>query len=372
MSRQIIPGRGGRAMRSILLLSALTAGCSEEQAPPPEQPPRPVRSLVVAASDGSRVLTYSGTAKADVEADISFRVSGTVSSRPVNVGDTVASGAVLATLDTRDFTIRVREAEAQLANARAALRNAQSNYDRARNLYENDNVSRSDLDAARAAAESASAQVRIGEQNLANSRLQLSYTRLLSPDDCDIAETIVKENENVTSGQTIVRLNCGDCAEVRVSVPETQISAIALGDAATVSFAALPGETFMARVTEVGVAMASDGSSFPVVVKVGSDCDKIRPGMAADVRFVVGQHNGTQLIVPIVAVGEDRDGRHVYVLEQVDDTTWRARRRAVVAGQPQTGGMPVLEGLQAGERIVTAGVRRIGNDQLVRLYNDAP
>ena len=81
---------------------------------------------------------------------------------------------------------------------------------------------------------------------------------------------------------------------------------------------------------------------------------------------------GTRLVedleLDLVAVGEDREGRYVYVLERIDEDRWRAHRRAVETGEPQAEGMPITAGLAAGERIVTAGVRRISDGMIVRLY----
>jgi len=366
--------RRGAAARSfplgaLLVLLVLLGACEGEPPPAPSERVRPVRYAVVVADGGTVTRTFSGAAQADVEAQLSFRVGGALRARPVEVGDTVAEGALLAELDARDFVVRVREAEAQLSNARAGLRNAEASYARVRTLYENDSVALSELDAARAAAESAAAQVSIAEQNLADARLKLSYTRLTAPARCDVAETFVKENENVAPGQVIVRLSCGGCPEVKVSVPETQIRDVRLGAAVTVSFAALSGQQFPARVSEVGVATTSSATAFPVVAQLEGACAQVRPGMAADVEFRFDAAPDTAAVrVPVVAVGEDREGRYVYVLERIDEDRWRAHRRAVETGEPQAEGMPITAGLAAGERIVTAGVRRISDGMIVRLY----
>ena len=184
----------------------------------------------------------------------------------------------MASLDDRDFSIAVREADAQLSKALAELRNAEANYERVRELYENDNLSKSELSSARATAESAKAQVGVARQSLTNTKLQLSYAVIRAPEDCEVEQTFFKVNENVTSGQAVVRLNCGTCVDVRVSVPETQIGSMRLGEAANVSLAAIPGQVFKATVDEIGVAMSSESRAFPLVVKVDEGCDVIRPG----------------------------------------------------------------------------------------------
>jgi membrane fusion protein, multidrug efflux system len=369
--RRILPRRRRALSVACGLGLALLAACEAEPPPAPLERIRPVRHIVVSAGGGETTRVFSGAAQADVEAQLSFRVPGALRERPVDVGDSVAERALIARLDSRDYEVRVREAEAQLANARAGLRNAEASYARTRSLYENDNVALSELDAARAAAESAAAQVEIAAQVLADARLKLSYTRLAAPARCDVAEVFVKENENVSAGQPIVRLSCGGCPEVRVSVAETQIRAVGVGDPVSVAFPALPGQRFPAEVSEVGVATTAAASAYPVVVRFAGACPGVRPGMAADVEFHFPAAGPDAIRVPVVAVGEDRDGRYVYVLEQVDETRWRARRRAVETGEPQAAGLPITRGLEPGERIITAGVRRVSDGMLVRLYDEA-
>jgi RND family efflux transporter MFP subunit len=356
-----------------LVALVFVAACSREPPATGGEQIRPVKYTRVTARDAQRRRVFSGAAEADEQTDISFKVPGTLRERPVQVGDRVAAGDLLGALDSRDFEVAVREAEAQLARALAELRNSQANYERLRALYENDNVSQSELSSARAGAESAQAQVRVARQSLANARLQASYTKINATDACEVARTYVKVNENVASGQPVVQLNCGACPDVRVSVPETRIGAINPGRDASVVFAALGDKQFPAVVDEVGVAVSSESRAFSVVVKVTADCSLIRSGMAADVEFRIG--NGDQpeqLEIPWVAVGEDRRGRFVYRLEMIDTTLAIARRQAIETGDITESGVVVTSGLAVGDRIATAGVRRLADGMKVKLYDDAP
>ena len=121
----------------------------------PEPALRPVRYQEVVAAAGERTRTFSGVARAGTESRLSFRVAGTVQRIDAAVGQEVAAGAVLAELDATQYRLQVREAEAGVAQAEAAMRNAEAEYQRVRWLYEGENASKSQLDAARAAAESA-------------------------------------------------------------------------------------------------------------------------------------------------------------------------------------------------------------------------
>ena len=332
---------------------------------------RPVRYEEVVKKGPERVREFSGSTKAELESALSFKVAGTLTSRLVSVGDLVNAGQVIARLDPQDYQVVVQEAEAGLAAARAELRNAEASYERVRELYENRNASKSDLDAARAAAESGNAQVRAARQQLEAAKLQLSYTNLTSPQDCSIAETYVKENENVSAGQSVVRVNCGECSEVTVSVPETFISGVEAGDVVEVVIDAIAGEVFPAAVTEVGVASGQAGTTFPVIVALTHNCPNVRSGMAADVRFTFMSETGEdKILVPGVAVGEDRSGRYVFILTSAGDGYWTASRRSVEIGAIYPGSIEVLSGLEEGELVVTAGVRRIMDGQRVSLLDD--
>lgn len=352
-----------------LVLVVLLAGCGGQDQEPVVQL-RPVRSIEVVASATDSVRVFSGTTIAETDSTLSFRVAGTIVEKNVDVGDVVTLGQLLARLDPQPYQVQAREAEAGLAQATATLRNAEANYQRTRGLYENRNASRADLDAARASEESATAQVRSMQQQLEAARLQLSYTRLEAPQECSVAEIFAIQNENVSSGQPVMRVTCGDCAEAAVSVPETMIGSIRTGMPAEVELVALGGRLFPGVVKDVGVATSTSGSAYPVTVSILEGCDQVRAGMAADIRIrFSGSSEASSIIVPYVAVGEDDQGQFVFVLEQ-SEGQWVARRRAVRSGEFAESGIQIFEGLQSGERIATAGVRRLIDGQAVKLLDD--
>lgn len=347
-----------------LLLTSLIACRREEQ---PENVLRPVRFQQVYSTGGNRVRSFSGTARAGVESRLSFKVSGTIRNLPVQVGDSVRAGQLIADLDPQDYRVQAQEAEAALAQANAQARRAQAEYERVRLLWENNNASKSDLDAARAASESAEATVAAQEQNLEAARLRLSYTRLTAPVAGSVAAVNVEVNENVQPGQEIVLLTSGSQLEVEVGVPEVLISQIETGEEVTVTFDALPGRSFSARTTEVGVAATGMGSTFPVRAVLSESDPDIRSGMAAEIAFLFETPGQREVyLVPPVAVGEDRDGRYVFVVEPGEPGQGIVRRRAVEVGDLTAEGFEVFEGLSDGDRVVTAGLSKIEDGQVVR------
>lgn len=364
---RLSPARAAALLAAAALAPMFTSGCGGEPAAEPP-PPRPVRWVEVAAGGGGVTRTLAGVARAGVESRLSFRVGGTVRELAVEVGDRVRRGAVLARLDPTDYELKVEEAEAARAQAEAALRKAEADYDRVRALYENNNASKSDLDAARAAAESATAQVEAGDKRLAQARQQVGYTVLAAPLDGAIAEVEVEVNENVQPGQRVVLLTSVARPEVAVAVPEGLIARLRQGQPVTVAFDALPGREFAATLAEVGVAATGNATTFEVTARLAEPDPEIRSGMAADVTFRFAPEREGPLVVPGVAVGEDREGRFVFVLEAGGEAgTGTVRRRTVTVGAPVEGGLELLAGVEPGERLVTAGVRRLTDGMAVRL-----
>jgi RND family efflux transporter MFP subunit len=275
---------------------------------------------------------------------------------------------LIAELDPEDYELQLQDAAASLAQAQAQERNAAASYERVRGLYESRNASKQDLDAARAQYESAVASVQSIDRKLDLARNQLSYTRLTAPIAASVASVGVEVNENVSAGQTVVLLTSGSQMKVRVTIPELLISQIREGDVVTVKFDALRGTKIAGRVTEVGVAATGAGSTYPATVLLDPSDADVRSGMAAEVAFQFETSGRAErIIVPLVSVGEDREGRFVFVVEPTGTPGVAVvHRRNVSTGEFAGAGVEVLDGLVDGEYVVTAGVSRLIDGQEVK------
>lgn len=348
-------------------LLAATLGCAAEPVEP-EVVVRPVRYQQVTPAGQQLERTFSGVARASVESTLSFRVAGTIDRVAVKIGDRVRRGQLIASVDPTDYEIQLSESEAALRQAEAQARNAMADLERVRALYENSNASADDLDAARATADSMEAQVESVGKRLDLARRQLAFTRLTAPVDGAVAERSVEVNENVRAGQAIVRLSSGSAPEVGLAIPEQLITQVETGSSVQVTFDAIPGRRFAAVVSEVGVASTGTATTFPATVRLEEDEADVRPGMAAEVTFEFSTGNGSdRYLLPPQAVGEDRQGRFVFVAERQQDDLGVVQRRPVQVGELLDEGLEVLGGLRAGELVVTAGVSRLEDGQQVRL-----
>lgn len=362
-----VRGAVGRAMRAGLWATAvLLAGCGggEEAA---EVQPRLVRHIEVESQSAARARTFSGISKSSQESRLSFKVSGTIEALPVNVGDTLARGDLIARVDASQYELEAQQAQASLMQAQAAERNALSTYERTKSLYENKNASRGDLDDARANAESAKAQVEASQKRLELARLNVSYTRLRAVEDCSIATLDVEVNENVNAGSTVALVNCGEELEVEISVPESLIGGIQEGMRTTIQFAALPDEEFSGSVSEVG-GVAQSGSTFPVIIRIEGNQPQLRSGLAAEVTLEFGSSDAEEVIlVPLTAVVNEPDGSFVFLAEPAGDGQAMVVRRAVGLGDLTEDGMEIRSGLSPGDLVITAGTSVIREGLRVRL-----
>ncbi len=359
-----------RILAIVLILSvtgsAFITGCGEEKIE--KEVIRPVRYQQVFLKGGNRLRIFSGTAKAGVESNLSFKVAGTVEKVYVKVGDIVKKGQLLAQLDDTNFKLQVQEAEAALKQAISQEITARSNYERVRQLYENRSASKRDLEQARSQYESASATVE-RQQNLSDlAQLQFSYTKLTAPLGGSIGSRKIEVNENVQAGTPILLLSSRGRPEVSISVPEVLIANVRRGDKVTIRFDAIKGEDYRGTVSEVGISSSQYSTTYPVVVAIDNPDENIRPGMAADVIFnFKDSQTEDKITVPPASVGEDDSGNFVYIAVPTEEGLGMVKKQQVTIGSLTSEGLEITDGLADGELVVTAGISRIRDGQKVKL-----
>lgn len=355
------------ALVSILAAAMLVTGCGE-QAAEPEERLRPVRYVEVDDSNVFRDRNFSGSSKSSLESRLSFKVSGTVTQLPVQIGQRLQRGDLIAALDPASYVLQQQQAQASLIEAQANDRRASANYERTKGLYANDNASLNDLEAARAQAESAQAVVASAAKALEIAELNVSYTRLVAEADCSIASLGVEVNENVQAGQQIAVVSCGDTYEVTLNLPESLIGSVDQWTPVSIRFAAIPGEVFVGEVTEVAVASAAQSAAFPVVIRIIGDHPELRSGLAADVTFQFDSSDGPEgrVVLPVAAVIRDPDGTFVFVAEPAGEGDEAVvRRRPVALGELTQSGIEITDGLSTGDRVITAGISVVRDGQRV-------
>jgi len=345
-------------------LSGLTS-CSREEAPA-EEFLRPVRYVLVSDDTLVRDRNFPGVSKSSRESRLSFKVAGTVTAVPVQIGQRLNAGDLIAQLDAASYSLQRQQAQATLVEAQANERNAIANYDRTKGLYANENASLNDLDQARAQAEAVRAQVASASKALEIARLNESYTRLLADDDCSIASVDAEVNENVSAGQQVIAVSCGDEFEVNIDLSESVIGSVSEETPVSITFGAIRDTVFTGRVSEIAVASTGDQAVFPVVIKIVEKNAALRSGLAADVTFQFDTSaQSIGIVVPVAAVMRDPSGTYVFIAEQDKNDEALVTRRAVTLGELSQSGVEILDGLTAGDRVITAGLSVIREGQRV-------
>lgn len=316
-----------------------------------------VQTFVVGVD--AEILELPGRVQATRRSDLAFPVSGLLIERPVVAGQRVAAGEMLAQLDPRDLENRVTLEEARLALAEA-------DFLRFSRLAESpvSPVTPAEVDRKRAEFEIATVRT-------AQARKVLEDATLTAPFDGIVAATLVDNHQRVRADQPVLVLEASEALEVIVDLPERVLGR--LSDlprdrpVAEAVFAAAPGRSFPARVTEIATRADPVTQSFRVTAAIDRPDDiNLLPGMTATVYARPNLYLRAVLRVPVTAVGETEAGEaFVWV---VDPDTFRIDRQPVTLGETDNGMVVVEEGLQGGQRIVSAGVGRLQAGTVISLY----
>ena len=366
MKRGIMPKRNLEAAGVFLAAMGLWVGCGGE--PQVAEPIRPVKYAEVRPASAVQSQRFAGTAKAGIEAKLSFRTGGLIESIGVKVGDLVEAGQRIAALDSRDAVLAHQRAKAALENARVQKANAQSMLIRVRQLYEANNVSLAEYEQAKNGFASATSSYESAQKSLDLQERQLGYNEIYAPVAGIVTAVHNEVNEVIQAGAPLVELSAGEDIEMEVGVPEGYIAQIHTGQPVHVRFSALPGLDFAAQVREIAYALDASSTS-PVIVQLDAPSPSIRPGMAGEVefRFGTGELSEDPLVVPVKAVGEDANGQYVFVIDEVDKGLGTVHRRPIRIGKLLADGFVVEEGLADRELVATAGLRSLLNGMQVRL-----
>jgi len=342
----------------VLTLFFLCTGCGKE--PVEEEIIRPVRAVQVDADTSLAIRPYPGRAAATEAVDLGFELSGTVVERPVDKGDWVKKGQLLAKLDPRDFVNDLKAARAERDRARAY-------YDRISIAVKSGAVSKQDLTDAQARLDVANAKMRI-------KRKQLDDSEIIAPFDGIIGSTFVENFQRVRPKQVVLRLLDISKIEFTVNIPETIISNVRHVTKLWVVFDAFPDNKIPAAIKEVGAEASLTTRTFPVTLIMDQPVDiQVLPGMAGFVTGkgdLPGDNDRRGVTVPIGAVFTPDTKKESYAWI-IDRDTMSVHRRPVKIGAMLANGIVVQEGVKPGDWIVTAGLHTLQEGQQVTIFGES-
>ncbi|RUX05190.1 efflux RND transporter periplasmic adaptor subunit [Mesorhizobium sp. M2A.F.Ca.ET.037.01.1.1] len=348
-----------RHVAPLLVLAALAA-CSRSEEKPPEVI-RPVLSVVIEPKT-VETFGFAGSVEPQYSADLAFRLLGRVVSRDVKVGDLVTKGTTIAALDPTALELAVQASKADLSNAQAQFINAAASEDRQRQLLASANTSQATFDAAKQARQAAEAGVERANAALAKSQEQLGYARLFSDFDGVVTATGAEVGQTVSAGQTVVTVARTDPREAVVDIPDQLTGDLTVGMPFEVVLQSLPTIKTQARLREI--APQSEGATRTRRVKL----TLVDPPTAFRLGSTITATRMTKvdptIELPISALLEKDGSEKVWI---VDPQSSSVSAREIKVASKSGGSFTEAGGLEAGMRVVTAGVHSLAEGQKVKV-----
>ncbi len=361
------------ALHSVLILIiALTiSNCSKQEAEEKEVI-RPVRAFQIPSAGQFSQTNFPGRAKATREIDLAFRVAGPLIKFPVEVGDEVKEGDIVARIDSRDFEVAVQSALGRLDNAKAASRRAQSEYQRELNILKQDPgaTSQAAVDRKRENRDKEKANIKSFAAEVDSNKDQLQYTYLKAPFDGNVVRTYVENFENVQAKQPILRILDDSSIEMVVNIPESLISLAPYVEDIKVVFDPFPDIEIPAQIKEIGTEASATTRTYPVTIIMDQpEGIKILPGMAGKASGTLSEGTDSRTFgieIPVMAVFTEAASDNTFVWV-IDETSSTVNKRKVEVGKLAARGIRILSGLNEDEWIASAGVHYLFEGQKVKL-----
>lgn len=282
-------------------------------------------------------------------------VSGRIEAIRFRDGEPVQRGAVLVELDAA-----VQRAELQQARANLTL--AEADFRRTQDLFGRKFVSRSSLDDARAKLEVARAGVALAQARLA--RMQIR-----APFDGVVGIRSVSPGDFVKDGDALINLEDIATLKLDFRLPELYLDRVRPGQTLELSSDVLPGERFAATVEAIDPLVDAEGRAVRLRARLANPDMRLRPGVFVRVRLILAERGEVAMVPEAALVPAPGDVQFVY---RVADG--KVQRVNVRTGQRRDAMVEIVDGLQPGMVVVTAGQLKLrdGADVKVAAASAAP
>ena len=353
-----------RAALALMLLAAPLGACNDRAVPTVERAAF-VHTEVVQPQDRQASLTLTGEVQARFRADLSFRVSGRVLARRVDVGAHVNAGDLLARLDPAEQQADFDAATAAVAAAEAQLRVAQATFDRQSNLLSSGFTTRVAYDQAQEQLRTAQSTLESAKAELGRAREGLGDTELHARAAGEITARSFEVGQVVQAAQSVFTLAQDGERDAVFDIPESMF----LGDVegGHVSLALISGS----EVTAVGyvreISPAVDPKSSTIRVKVAIQNPPPAMTLGSAIAGTAGTKPATEITLPWTALTAVGPKPAVWI---VDPKTKTAKMKPVTVGAYEAGAVLIKEGLEAGDRIVIDGGKLLSSGQPVTYGED--
>ena len=360
----------------------------------------PAKLAVVELGTMVKSVVATGKVEPITKVEIKSKANGIIEVLNVDVDRSVKAGDVLVELDKEQLAAALRGAEANLQAAKAALEAADAQlkknvvdaegpdakfarraYERAQRLFSESLIPQSALDDAHSAVDVAENRKRSAQAQLAISQAKVTEARAQVAQAKAAAERAAEDLANATlrapiNGTVLTRdveigspvssilnlgangtlvMTLGDITQVfvRGKVDEADIGRVRLGQAARIRVETFKDKVFEGRVTQISpMGVEKDNvTNFEVKVSIDNPGQELKANMTANAEIVLEEHPNA-LIVPEAAITYDAQ-KHAFVERIVPGTKNGRQKTPVKVGTGNGTKIEVLEGLKAGDKVIT-------------------
>jgi RND family efflux transporter MFP subunit len=350
-------GRIAAALLAALLAGTLSA-CGDQ--PAAQTRASFVRTELVEARDRQACVTLTGEVQARVRADLSFRVSGRVLARFVDVGAHVEAGEVLALIDPAEQDADLDAGTAAVLAAESQARVAQTNFERQKTLLASGFTTRVAFDRAQEEFKSAEGSLESAKAQLGTAKDAVGYTKLRADADGVITARTIEVGQVVQAGQSAFTLARDGDRDAVFDVHESIFYSEFDGDRVLLRLVSDPAVAAAGRVREVSPAIDSKSATVRVKVAIHEPPPAMALGSA-----VAGSANAKpapQITLPWTALMAAGSKPAVWV---VDPTTRTVSLKPVAIEGYDATAVVIKAGLEVGERVVTDGGKLLSSGQAV-------
>jgi RND family efflux transporter MFP subunit len=344
-----------RTSQRTVLVAAIVAACGGKPAAPPPPKALPVDLVTLAPTQVVDASQYLGTLRSRTSASLQPEVEGKIVQIFVKSGDLVEAGQPLVQIDPERQSAATTLVREQRVGRQAQLVLAQQDLARVQRLVEKDALPQQALDDAKAAVTTAQSEVAALDAQLAGSKVQLGYYRMVAPDQGVVGDIPGRVGDRVTTQTVVTTVTDNRVLEANIAVPVERARDLAPGLKVQVV-------DHEARVIGEGtiefIAPRVDPDTQSVLIKADIDNanNALRAGQVVNARVVWRAQPG--LTVPALAVTRQGDQTFVFVAVAADHGL-AAKQRPVQLGPLTDNAFPVVSGLQAGDRIVTSSIQKL-------------
>lgn len=357
-------------------LIATSWGCSKRSAPSAPAAV-PVRVTLAEHMQVGNTLPYSASVTPYDQVNLAFKSGGYVASilqvrgadgrmRPVDVGDFVKAGTVLASISSSEYQDQIREAEADLARAQATDEAAKLSFDRMSALYVTASATKPEYDQSEAEFKRSAASVKQAEAQLSVSRTQLHDSILRVPEDGWITARNIAVGSLAGASSTAFSMIDTHLVRVSFGIPDTEMHLVHLGQQLQVHTEA--AGDIEGRVTSISPNADSKTRVYTVEVTLANPENRLKEGMIATLALQESQPRDVT-VIPLSAVLRSAQDPHAFTVMTPESSSsgYIARTRTVQVGEAYGNNIAIISGLEPGDRVITTGASLVHEGDRLQL-----